>query len=119
MNLLSKIFGAPVASVEPKDVASRMNGKSSPSTRPMLLDVRQPEEFRSGHIQGAKLIALGELQQRMQELPRDREIICVCRSGNRSGSAVRLLTSAGYQAVNMRGGMIGWSQAGLPVKKGM
>lgn len=119
MNLLSKIFGAPVATVEPEEVASRVNGKNGKSGKPLLLDVRQPEEYRAGHIQGSKLIPLGELQQRLNELPRDREIICVCRSGNRSGSATRLLTSAGFQAVNMRGGMIRWSQAGLPVKKGM
>jgi rhodanese-related sulfurtransferase len=118
MNLLSKIFGAPAATIEPKEVASRMNGKSSPDSRPVLLDVRQPEEYRAGHIQGTKLIPLGDLSQRMSELPRDREIICVCRSGNRSGSATRMLASAGFQAVNMRGGMISWTQAGLPVQKG-
>jgi rhodanese-related sulfurtransferase len=84
----------------------------------LLIDVRQPEEYAAGHIHGAKLIPLGELSERARELPKDREIICVCRSGNRSGSATRMLASAGYQAINMTGGMIAWTRAGLPVKKG-
>jgi rhodanese-related sulfurtransferase len=54
----------------------------------------------------------------MQELPREREIVCVCRSGNRSSSAARQLSAAGFKAANLRGGMIAWRRAGLPVKKG-
>jgi rhodanese-related sulfurtransferase len=119
MGLFSKIFGPPVAAVEPREVANRMNGNGEQGKKPLLLDVRQPEEFRAGHIQGAKLVPLGDLRQRIKELPQDRQIICVCRSGNRSGSATRMLASAGYEVANMRGGMIGWMQSGLPVKKGM
>ena len=62
---------------------------------------------------------LPELRQRESELPRGREIICMCRSGSRSSSAVRHLTSAGFKAVNLSGGMIGWEGAGLPVKRGI
>lgn len=86
--------------------------------RPFILDVRQPEEFTSGHINGAKLIPLDQLQGRLAELPKDRAILCVCRSGSRSGSAARLLANAGYQAINLRGGMMGWQTAKLPVKRG-
>jgi rhodanese-related sulfurtransferase len=54
----------------------------------------------------------------MKELPPEREIVCVCASGNRSSSATRMLTGAGYNAVNMKGGMSAWRRADLAVKKG-
>ncbi len=115
MNFLSQLFGSSsIPSLDPARAQERLEGQP----RPFLLDVRQPEEFRDGHIPGAKLIPLGELAGRMGELPRDREIICVCRSGSRSHSATRHLTSAGYNAVNLTGGMNAWARHGLPVKRG-
>jgi rhodanese-related sulfurtransferase len=54
----------------------------------------------------------------MKELPKEREIVCVCASGNRSSSATRMLTGAGYNAINMKGGMSAWTRAKLAVKKG-
>jgi rhodanese-related sulfurtransferase len=48
------------------------------ANRPLVIDVRQPEEYREAHIAGTKLIPLGELNKHMQELPKDREIVCVC-----------------------------------------
>jgi len=54
----------------------------------------------------------------MKELPKDREIICVCHSGNRSQAATRQLSTAGYQVTNLNGGMIAWVRAGLPIKMG-
>lgn len=114
MNLFSQLFGTPVKSVNPPEVIERLNQKP----RPYLLDVRQPDEYRQGHIPGAKLIPLSELPKRARELPKDREIVCICRSGNRSASAAKHLASAGYSAVNMSGGMIAWSRNSLPVKTG-
>lgn len=114
MDLLSLLFGKPVPALDARELSEKMkNGK-----RPLVVDVRQPDEYRSGHIAGAKLIPLGELGRRMHELPQGREIVCVCASGNRSGSAARRLVGAGYQALNMKGGMLAWRQAGLAVKKG-
>jgi rhodanese-related sulfurtransferase len=115
MSLLEKIFGPAVPQLTPQDVKDRTGEKGS---SPYLLDVRQPEEFREGHIAGARLVPLGTLAQRMKDLPRNREIICICHSGNRSSSAARQLAAAGYQVSNLRGGMSAWSRAGLPVKKG-
>ena len=115
MNFFSIFTGSKITGIQPTDVQARLNQK----VKPILLDVRQPEEYQSGHIAGAKLIPLGELPQRMNELPKDHEIICVCHSGNRSSSATRQLSGAGFQVLNMNGGMIGWSRAGLPIKKGM
>ena len=86
---------------------------------PYLMDVREPGEFQNGHIEGVKVIPLGKLGNSLNKLPKDREILCVCQSGNRSSSAARLLIEAGYLAVNLNGGMFGWSRAGLPVKRGM
>jgi rhodanese-related sulfurtransferase len=89
------------------------NGK-----RPLVVDVREPEEYRTGHIAGAKLIPLGELSSRMDKLSKDKEIVCVCASGSRSRSATKMLIHSGYNAIDMKGGMFMWQRAGLPVKKG-
>jgi rhodanese-related sulfurtransferase len=62
---------------------------------------------------------LPQLSSRLGELPKDREIICVCASGSRSSSAARRLASEGYSVLNLNGGMSRWQRAGLPVKKGM
>jgi rhodanese-related sulfurtransferase len=85
---------------------------------PYLLDVREPQEFVSGHIQGAVLIPIGQLTARLHELPRDRDILCICRSGARSLAATRQLLSAGYRAVNLGGGMLSWADAALPITRG-
>ncbi len=100
-------------SLEPPEAQARLQSEPAP----LLLDVRMPDEFRGGHIAGARLIPLPELEQRLSELPRDREILCVCAGGMRSSSAVRLLLKSGYRAVNLSGGMSAWSRAGLPVQK--
>ena len=114
MNLFNLLFGEPVTAIN----SLKLNEKLKNGKRPLVIDVRQPDEYRSGHIAGAKLIPLDELGRRMKELPKNREIICVCASGNRSGSATRKLVGAGYDAVNMKGGMLSWRQAGFPVRKG-
>ncbi len=112
--MFSGLFGKGIKQVAPVEAKSKLGEKPAP----FLLDVRQPEEYREGHISGAKLIPLGELQRRVRELPRDREILVVCHSGSRSSSAVRFLNSAGYNAVNLQGGMMNWSRSGLPVQRG-
>ncbi|MBI5667868.1 MAG: rhodanese-like domain-containing protein [Chloroflexi bacterium] len=108
------MFGSSTVNITPAEAQARLRG----SQPPFLLDVRQPEEFRAGHIAGAKLIPLDQLSARLHELPRDREILCVCRSGSRSGVAARQLASAGFTSANLGGGMIAWQRAGLPVKPG-
>ena len=114
MDLLGMIFGKPLPAVS----AVELNEKLKNGARPLVLDVRQPDEYRGGHIAGAKLIPLNELGRRMKELPQSREIVCVCASGNRSNSATRMLAGAGYNAFNMKGGMSAWRRANLTVKKG-
>ncbi|MBC8346479.1 MAG: rhodanese-like domain-containing protein [Candidatus Marinimicrobia bacterium] len=78
-----------------------------------MVDVRTPGEYdgKLGHIDGAILIPLNELPQRLNELEdyKSEEIIMVCRSGNRSGKATKLLINNGFNAKNMVGGMIRWN----------
>jgi len=113
MDLMKALFGAPLPSASATEVSEKLkNGK-----RPLVVDVRQPEEYRRGHISGSKLIPLGELSSRMNELPKDKEIVLVCASGNRSRSATKRLVSEGYNAVNMNGGMMSWARSGLSIKK--
>ena len=81
-----------------------------------ILDVRQPDEWAAGHIPNATLIPLTELAKRVNEVPADREVIIVCRSGNRSGQARDLLKEEGFTNVtSMAGGMNDWTAAGYPV----
>lgn len=79
-----------------------------------LIDVREPDEWAAGHIDGALHIPMGQLSQRRDELAQDRTIVAVCRSGNRSGQVVAALRGAGYDAENLDGGMQAWARADLP-----
>lgn len=83
-----------------------------------LLDVRTAGEYEyDGHIEGTSLIPLSLLPARLDELPQDKTIVCVCRSGNRSQTACQHLTAQGISnVINLAGGMIGWKMAGLPHK---
>ena len=114
MGFLSNLFGPSVPSI----TAEELNEKLKFGKKPLLLDVRQPDEFRSCHISGAKLIPLNELHRRMQELPKGREIVCICHSGSRSRSASKALAKDGFTVFNVTGGMIAWKRAKLPVQKG-
>lgn len=114
MNVLKGLFASNGSVLSAKDAKARIDTDKAL----FVLDVRQPDEFREGHIAGAKLIPLNELPNRLNELPKDREVLCVCRSGARSSAAAGQLSRAGYTAINMQGGMIAWQQAGLPIKKG-
>lgn len=78
-----------------------------------VLDVRQPEEWAEYHVPGSTLIPLGELESRLSELPRDQEIVVVCRSGNRSQEGRDILLNAGFsQVTSMAGGLIEWQASG-------
>ena len=82
----------------------------------LALDVREPAEWEAGHVAGALHLPLGELGARYHELPLDRDIVCICRSGARSGQATAALAGAGYRIANLDTGMIGWVAAGLPLE---
>ena len=75
-----------------------------------LLDVRQPEEYAAARIEGALLIPLNELPGRAAELPKDVPVVVMCHHGMRSAHAVHHLREAGFDAVNLSGGIDAWSR---------
>ena len=84
-----------------------------------MLDVRQPDEWAEYHMPNSTLIPLEKLDARLSELPRDREIVVVCRSGNRSAAGRDILKQAGFQQVtSMAGGLAQWRAAGYPTVSG-
>jgi molybdopterin/thiamine biosynthesis adenylyltransferase/rhodanese-related sulfurtransferase len=79
--------------------------------RPLLLDVREPYEYQICHLEGTKLIPLGQLQARMNELDKDKEMVVYCHTGIRSTQAVAFLRQAGFSnARNLQGGIDAWSR---------
>ncbi|UCH27254.1 MAG: rhodanese-like domain-containing protein [Trueperaceae bacterium] len=84
-----------------------------------FIDVREDNEFREVRIPGAKLIPLSEFADRYEaELSTDSEIVVHCRSGQRSADVTLFLMRHGYQAINMRGGILAWEAAELPIERG-
>ena len=95
---------------DPAGLAERLANRSV-----HVVDVRQPGEWRHGHIHGSKNEPLLQLKLRLDTLPRDKTIVTVCASGHRSAVAARMLRRAGYRVENLRGGMHAWRHAGHPV----
>lgn len=81
----------------------------------VLLDVREQAEWDAGHIEGAVHIPMTELNTRQGEIPADRPIVCVCRSGQRSAMVTQALVGAGYDAHNLEGGMLAWAESRQPI----
>lgn len=106
--------GTPIRQIK----ANELNEEMLNGNAPVLVDVRTPGEYeRDGHIAGSRLLPLNVFMQRINELPEDKPIVCVCRSGNRSQTAAEQLTAQGFTDVtNLSGGMFGWRRAGLPVE---
>lgn len=89
-------------------------------SKPLILDVRTPNEYHSGHIEGAKLIPLQQLEDRLSEIEKhsNEPILVYCRSGNRSTVASEILIRNGFKKLyNLRRGIIGWQRDGNPVSK--
>ena len=84
-----------------------------------LLDVRQPEEWNEAHVPGATLIPLGELESRLAEVPKDKPVVVMCRSGNRSQEGRDILLRNGFsQVTSMAGGIKDWAANGFPTVAG-
>jgi thioredoxin 1 len=84
--------------------------------RALAVDVREADERQAGHMAGSVWIPLGELPARVAELPDDRPLVIVCRSGARSEYAADALVAAGYDARNLAGGLRGWVAAERPLE---
>ena len=76
----------------------------------VVIDVRNVDEYRSGHIEGSRLIPLDELAYRVDQIDRDRDVVVVCRSGNRSAQACELLRERGFARIrSLDGGLSSWT----------
>jgi len=98
----------------PKEAFEAVSGDH----RGSLLDVRQPAEYRGGHVAGSRLIPLGELSAKIAAIDRSAPVYVLCRSGARAASAVAVLARQGFDARVIDGGILAWAAAGLPVEKG-
>jgi len=84
----------------------------------LVVDVRNPDEYDEAHVDGVILIPLGELVDRVDEVPTEGTLPVICRSGGRSLQAAEWLRGQGIDAVNVAGGTLAWIDAGLPVETG-
>jgi rhodanese-related sulfurtransferase len=113
-----------IPTISPRDaaVAAGLAGDRMPSddpSTPLIVDVREPDEFAADRIAGVVLLPMSQLLQRHDELPKDRPLLMVCRSGSRSASATMFLLQRGWTDVqNVDGGMLAWQRDGLPVRSG-
>jgi rhodanese-related sulfurtransferase len=96
------LFPPPIPSVDPDGL----------SADAVVLDVREPDEWQAGHIEGAVHIPLSQLPTRVEELSPDDEIVVVCRSGGRSSRAAGWLSQNGFDVLNLDGGMVAWAASG-------
>lgn len=113
--ILASMHQSSPATITPAEVEPLIDR----DTAYVFLDVRTQEEFDGplGHVRGARLIPVRELEARLAELSphKHKTIIAICRSGNRSGYATGLLHEHGFTALNMVGGMLRWQAEGRPV----
>ena len=82
-----------------------------------LIDVRRPDEYAIARVPGTRLIPLGELVERIEEVPTDGTVYVICATGARSAKAAAHMRSLGIDAVNVAGGMLAWIDAGLPIEQ--
>ncbi len=111
--LAGKGGGSQAASLPPEISVQQAYQKYEQGT--FLLDVRTQPEWDEFHAPKAVLIPLDELPNRLSELPKDQEIVVICRSGNRSAVATDILRQNGFNATSVAGGMNAWRAAGYPV----
>ena len=91
----------------------------APGPTPLLVDVREPDEYADVRAEGAALLPLSTFMLRFRQLPTDRPLLMICRTGSRSGQATAFLLANGWTDVtNVAGGTMAWVQSGLPVRRG-
>ena len=106
---------AEVDSVLPRDLAKQL----ASDTPPVVLDVRSDPEWNTGHIPGALHIPVGEVESRLAEIPRDRDVVVHCGVAPRARAAEAILIKSGHGRVqHLEGGFTAWGAAGLPVATG-
>ena len=83
-----------------------------------LLDVREEHEWSAGHVEGAVHIPMGDLVERVHEIPREQDVYVMCRVGGRSAQVAHYLNAHGWRTINVDGGMLAWEAAGRPMAGG-
>ncbi len=107
---LLPLGAAPAPSVAGRELWEELRGQAPP----LVVDVREPREFRQGHVPGAISLPLGEILVREARLPRDRPIVLTCRSGRRSARAAAVLAPQGYANLRiLAGGLLAWEGQNL------
>ncbi|HEY3629699.1 MAG TPA: rhodanese-like domain-containing protein [Jatrophihabitantaceae bacterium] len=81
----------------------------------VLLDVREPDEWAAGHVDGARHIPMNDIPRRTAELDQDTDLVVVCKVGGRSAQVTAYLNQQGYRATNLDGGMLAWAAARRPM----
>ena len=103
--------------IDVSDASARL--EAADPEGPILVDVREKDEYRTVRANGAVLVPMSEFAQRAAELPKDRPIFVICASGNRSAAATGFLLRSGWTDVsNVAGGTGEWERRGLPVNRG-
>lgn len=106
MSFLSNLLKSGSSNINVVELKEKMASKPA---NVLYLDVRTPMEFSSANIKGFKNIPVDQIPNRLNEIPKDKEIVVICQSGGRSSSAVRFLSQNGYEKViNVTGGMGAW-----------
>ncbi|MBT8213258.1 MAG: rhodanese-like domain-containing protein [Acidimicrobiia bacterium] len=105
---------SPIPSVDPTEARSRIDEGA------LLVDIREQNEWDRVRIPGAELKPMSTVQEWFQDLPRDRDIVLQCQTGNRSGSLTEaLMHQAGFDNVyNLTGGIVAWARAGFDIESG-
>lgn len=115
MSFFRNLMGGGVPAVDVKQ-AAELQGDDGGA---LIVDVREPNEYQQIRARGAVLLPLGQLNSRVRDLPRDRELLLMCRTGGRSHNATQFLQAQGFDNVtNVSGGIVAWHQAGLPTTSG-
>jgi rhodanese-related sulfurtransferase len=115
---MGKLWWLPFGKV-PEIAAAELKIRLDQREPVQLIDVRTPGEFSSGHIHGAINVPITQLRSALPALKIDRErsVIAICQTAHRSPPAVRLLQQAGFEAQQLRGGMLAWQRARFPTTK--
>jgi rhodanese-related sulfurtransferase len=102
--LFASIGSSAGTSISAADLAQRVQAGESL----VVIDVREPSEYRTGHVPGSRNIPLGQVAQRAAELPASGPVYLICRSGGRSGQAASQLAGHGFEPINVSGGMMAY-----------
>lgn len=113
MSLLGRLVGGSgIPEVDVQEARRRQEAGA------LVVDVREPDEWAQGHAVGAVHVPLGELRTRSDDLPSDRELLFICRGGNRSLAGAKQALAMGRERVaSVAGGTVAWSRRGLPIER--